>query len=160
MHGNGKFTCILIELHGKIGGFLVERMTPVQPAAAYSVFLPFKLGTIWFYSGLAIFLLGLIFTVFTTVNFVAAPLNQPITRGLYRYSRHPMYVSILLIYLSVGLSSASWIFWLVSATWLVIMCFAAVDEERYCLKKYGNTYREYMDRTPRWLGVPRVRKND
>jgi protein-S-isoprenylcysteine O-methyltransferase Ste14 len=28
-------------------------------------------------------------------------------------------------------------------------------EERTCLNKFGNAYREYMDRTPRWLGIPK-----
>ena len=28
-------------------------------------------------------------------------------------------------------------------------------EERHCLKVYGNAYREYMDRTPRWIGIPK-----
>jgi len=28
-------------------------------------------------------------------------------------------------------------------------------EERYCLEKYGDAYRKYMKRTPRWLGLPK-----
>ena len=122
---------------------------------AYSIFLPFQLGTIWFYMGLTIFLIGLAITIVATVNFAAAPVNEPVTKGIYRYSRHPIYVAILLIYLSVGIASASWIFLLVSATWLVLIRFAAVDEERYCSEKYGLTYRDYMNRTPRWIGIPK-----
>jgi len=39
---------------------------------------------------------------------------------------------------------------------LVVGCFAFVNvEEQGCLKKYGDTYREYMNRTPRWIGVPK-----
>lgn len=26
-------------------------------------------------------------------------------------------------------------------------------EERICLKQYGDAYREYMNRTPRWIGI-------
>jgi len=29
-----------------------------------------------------------------------------------------------------------------------------VPEEQACLNKYGDAYREYMNRTPRWLGMP------
>jgi protein-S-isoprenylcysteine O-methyltransferase Ste14 len=28
-------------------------------------------------------------------------------------------------------------------------------EEQGCLKHYGDVYREYMNRTPRWIGIPR-----
>ena len=66
-------------------------------ATAYSIFIPFKLGTIWFTVGLIIFLLGLIINVFATINFTTTPINEPITRGAYRYSRHPIYVALLLI---------------------------------------------------------------
>jgi len=32
---------------------------------------------------------------------------------------------------------------------------AAVGEEHFCLEKYGDAYREYIDKTPRWLGLPK-----
>jgi len=28
-------------------------------------------------------------------------------------------------------------------------------EERHCLETYSEDYREYMNRTPRWIGIPR-----
>jgi len=31
----------------------------------------------------------------------------------------------------------------------------AGSEERMCLEKYGDVYREYMEKTPRWLGLPK-----
>ena len=124
-------------------------------AIAYSVFLPFKLGTIWFYTGLPIFLLGLVVLTVASVNFAVAPMNEPITRGMYRYSRHPLYLALLFIYLSVGIASASWVFLLVFIVQLVSISIAAVREERFCLEKYGDTYREYMNRTPRWIGIPK-----
>jgi len=31
-------------------------------------------------------------------------------------------------------------------------------EERWCLDKYGDAYREYMDRTPKWIGIPKSGK--
>ncbi|MFC2069035.1 methyltransferase family protein [Chloroflexota bacterium] len=121
----------------------------------YSVFLPFKLGTIWFYTGLVIFFLGFIINIVVTVNFVATPIEEPVIKGIYRYSRHPMYWAMLLIYLSVGIASASWIFLLVSIVWLILIQLSVGDEERYCLEKYGDTYRKYMDRTSRWIGIPK-----
>jgi len=127
-------------------------------AVAYSIFLPLKLGTIWFYSGLSIFLLGLVVLAAATVNFATTPMDVPITRGIYHYSRHPLYLASLLIYLSVGIASASWVFLLVFFVQSVSIRIAAVGEERYCLDKYGDAYREYIDKTPRWLGLPKSRR--
>ena len=76
-------------------------------ATAYSIFLPFKLGTIWFATGLIIFLLGLIVNTIASVNFATTPMNEPVTRGVYRYSRHPIYVALFLIYLRSSIASPS-----------------------------------------------------
>ncbi len=124
-------------------------------ALAYSIFLPLRLGTTWFYAGLAIFLAGLAVLTAAIFGFSRAPMDVPITRGIYRYSRHPMYLGSLLIYLSVGLASASWVFLLIFVLQSVSITIAAVEEERYCLEKYGDAYREYMERTPRYLGIPK-----
>ncbi len=124
-------------------------------AVAYSIFLPLKLGTTWFYAGLAIFLTGLVVLTTATVNFAKTPMDIPVTKGIYHYSRHPMYLASLLIYLSVGIASASWLFLLVFVVQSVSIVISAVEEERYCLEKYGEAYREYIDKTPRWLGLPK-----
>ena len=127
-------------------------------ATAYSIFLPFKLGTIWFAVGLTIFLLGLIVNTVATINFAATPMNEPVTSGVYHYSRHPIYIALLMIYLSVSIASASWIFLLFTILLTVGVSFSVTDEEHYCLRKYGDAYREYMNRTPRWIGIPKSEK--
>jgi len=126
-------------------------------AVAYSIFLPLQLGTRWFYAGLSIFLLGIVVLTTATVNFATTPMDVPITRGIYHYSRHPLYLASLLIYFSIGIASASWVFLLVFVVQSVSIRISAVEEERYCLEKYGNAYREYIDKTPRWLGLPKSR---
>jgi protein-S-isoprenylcysteine O-methyltransferase Ste14 len=126
-------------------------------AVAYSIFLPLKLGTIWFYAGLAIFLTGLAVLAVATVNFARTPMDVPVTRGMYHYSRHPLYLASLLIYLSVGIASASWVFVLLFVVQSVSIRIAAVGEERFCLDKYSDAYREYTNKTPRWLGLPKSR---
>jgi len=128
-------------------------------STAYSIFLPLKLGTAWFPVGLVIFLLGLVTLTIATIDFATTPINEPVARGVYRYSRHPIYAALVLIYLGVGIASASWIFLLVTIIWVVLFGISAKDEERHCLEKYGDAYREYMDRTPRWLGTPKVVKS-
>jgi protein-S-isoprenylcysteine O-methyltransferase Ste14 len=123
------------------------------PVLIYSIFVPLKLGTMWFYAGLAIFLIGLAVLTAATVNFATTAMDVPITKGIYHYSRHPLYLASLLIYFSVGIASASWVFLSFFVVQSVFIRIAAVGEERYCLDKYGDAYREYMNRTPRWIGI-------
>ena len=33
-------------------------------------------------------------------------------------------------------------------------------EEAFCLGHYGAAYREYMNKTPRWIGIPKSNKRD
>ena len=124
-------------------------------ATIYSIFLPLQLKTIWFYIGLGVFLSGLAILTVATLNFAAAPHNKPITSGLYGYSRHPMYLAMFLIYIGTSLASASWLFFLLTITTVVLIRPESILEERYCLEKYGDAYREYMKRTPRWIGLPK-----
>ena len=125
------------------------------PILIYSIFLPLKLGTMWFYVGLPITLLGLVTSVIALVNWATTPLNEPITRGLYHYSRHPMYLTDFLFFMGLGIATASWILLLFSILWLATGFILANPEELDCLKKYGDSYRQYMNRTPRWIGIPK-----
>jgi len=126
----------------------------------YSVFLPLKLGMTWFYVGLIIYLLGMTTYMIVMVNFATTPLEQePITKGSYRYSRHPMYLSSLIVLIGVGIASASWLVLLLSALYMVFTVIAVPAEERFLLQQYGDAYREYMNRTPRWIGIPKSGKS-
>jgi len=124
-------------------------------ATIYSVFLPLQLGTAWLYTGLGVFLAGLTVLIGATLSFATAPPHKPITTGFYRNSRHPMYLAMLLIYIGTSLASASWLFFLLALVTAVLIQPEARLEERYCLKRYGKAYREYLKKTPRWIGIPK-----
>jgi protein-S-isoprenylcysteine O-methyltransferase Ste14 len=128
-------------------------------AFIYSIFLPLKLGTTWFYAGLPICLLGFILLLIAYLNFAAAPPGEPLTRGLHRYSRHPVYLTQIIFFIGVGIASASWIFLLFTILRTISSFMLVIPEERFCLDKYGDIYREYMNRTPRWIGLPNTPKN-
>ena len=100
----------------------------------YSVFLPLKLGTLWFLAGFVIYSLGSVIEVSAMLGFATTPVDKPVTKGVYRVSRNPMYLGMF--------------------------CMAVVSEERECLQKYGDAYREYMNEIPRWLGMPKSEKRD
>ena len=121
----------------------------------YSIFLPLQLGTAWFYTGLAICVLGVAAWTIAMVNIANIPPGEPWVKGLYRYSRHPMVLSSYLIFIGAGISSASWIFLLFSMIFIILSAVLVTAEERHCLEKFGTAYREYMNRTPRWIGIPK-----
>ena len=124
----------------------------------YSIFLPLPLGTIWFYIGLPICLLGLILQTVAWVNVATSPVDEPITKGLYGYSRHPMYFTLPLIFIGTSIASASWLFLSLSIILTITHFYNAIPEEHVCLEVYSNAYGEYMKRTPRWVGMPKSRK--
>jgi len=125
----------------------------------YSVFLPLKLGTPWFYSGLLIYLSGMLITIIAMLNFATTSVDKPVTKGVYTFSRNPMYVGESLINISISIACVSWIFFLVAVVVAILEHNIVVSEERFCLKKYGDAYREYMNRIPRWIGIPKSETN-
>ena len=129
-------------------------------AIIYSFFLPLKLGTVWFYLGLPISILGIIMGFMAGVSFATAPLDEPMTRGAYSISRNPMYFSGFLEYLGIGLSGLSWVFVLCAVVLIIAFHIGVVkSEEPSLIEKYGESYREYMKRTPRWIGIPKSGKS-
>jgi protein-S-isoprenylcysteine O-methyltransferase Ste14 len=126
----------------------------------YSVFLPLELNTAWFYFGLVIYLFGMVFTIIAGTTLDRTPMDKPATKGLYRISRNPIYLGCFLIYIGIGLACASWLFLLLTMIWIILYDILVAPEERWCLEKYGNAYREYMNRTPKWIGIPNQRTSD
>jgi protein-S-isoprenylcysteine O-methyltransferase Ste14 len=131
------------------------------PAIIYSIFLPLKLGTIWFYIGLPITIVGLLGSVVIMVDWAVTPTGKPVTRGIYKYSRHPIYVTGFIVLLGVSILSASWVFLLFTIIFGVgaTRTYFIKIEEAQCLGHYGALYREYMNKTPRWIGIPRLKKS-
>jgi protein-S-isoprenylcysteine O-methyltransferase Ste14 len=120
----------------------------------YSIFLPLQLETAWFYVGLTLCVLGVVTWTIAIVNIADIPLGEPWAKGLYRYSKHPMLLAGYLILIGAGIASASWVFLLFSIVYIILSAVLAIAEERSCLEKFGNAYREYINRTPRWIGIP------
>jgi protein-S-isoprenylcysteine O-methyltransferase Ste14 len=88
-----------------------------------------------------------------------SPVDPPrvlVVRGLYRYVRNPMYLSVTLIVLSEALLAGSrallgyWAVWFVAVNGFVIGF-----EEPALGRQFGETFRRYADEVGRW--IPRVR---
>jgi protein-S-isoprenylcysteine O-methyltransferase Ste14 len=142
--------------NGEKRAFMIS-MVVMLLLIAYSLFLPLELGTVWFYAGLATYLVGLVLYLTAVVNIATTPLGQPFTKGIYRYSRHPMTFSSSIAWAGASIASGSWILLLLSVVVIILQTAEATAEERGCLETYGDEYRECLNRTPRWIGMPKSR---
>ena len=124
-------------------------------ALVYSIFLPLRIGTMWFSVGFVVFLIGVLVLSWSTYDFMTTPLNEIIQKGIYKYSRHPMYLATFLICLAVGIAALSSLFILLSLLIMICFHYEAILEEKCCLQEYGKLYKAYLDRVPRWIGIPR-----
>ena len=85
------------------------------------------------------------------------PPRQLVVRGLYRYVRNPMYLSVTTIVLGEVLWSRSWalaVYWLV---WFgVVNLFVLGYEEPTLRRQFGASYAAYTQKVGRW--IPKFRQ--
>jgi len=67
---------------------------------------------------------------------------------------------MLLMQIGIVVTCTSWLYLLLTVVLLILLNAILSAEERYCLYTYGDAYKKYMDRTPRWIGMPRPGKNN
>ena len=78
--------------------------------------------------------------------------RQLVTGGIYRWSRNPMYLALLLLLLAWSLLLANAL-----ALLGIPLCFCYLDrlpirhEEHHLQRKFGAVYRDYQQRVRRWL---------
>ena len=134
-------------------GWLLHRRWPV-------VMLPAEWSTAREIAGVLLVALGLTLVVWALATFhrhrTAIYPNRPASRivrdGPYRRTRNPMYVSMTLIYLGVGLlvNSALPLLFLPLALFLLLRLVIA-REERYLRSAFGEEYTAYCRQVGRWL---------
>jgi len=62
---------------------------------------------------------------------------------------------MFLLLIGAGIASASWVPILFAIISMILWVPLSISEEQFCLEYYGDAYREYMNRTPRWIGIPK-----
>ncbi len=82
-----------------------------------------------------------------------------VRQGLYRVSRNPMYVGVLLAVFGQALIFASRdVAFYGAALWLCFHLVVILLEEPHLRDERGPSYEEYCRRVPRWLGRPSRRR--
>lgn len=142
----------LLYVAGIVAGWLLHRAVPLpitgHPSTVRTV-LAIAFGLGW----LALFAPA--WSGFVRKHTTIIP-NRPatalVTSGIYRFTRNPMYVSLVLLSVAVTLVLDSW--WPIVLLPLVIV---AVDrliirrEERYLGAAFPNEYSAYRERVRRWV---------
>ena len=75
-----------------------------------------------------------------------------LTEGMYRYSRNPMYLGLLLLIISSTIWFGSWLGMFISLIFICLMNFVQIiPEEDALLKIFGEEYNEYKKKVRRWI---------
>ena len=116
-----------------------------------AAFTPIKIGSIEFIIGLVVYLVGLSGLVKAVYDFKITPLDRPVAIGLYRVSRHPQLVMLFILGIGLSISLSSWTLLLIRILAFGLEHSGVLAEEQECVKRFGESYREYMESVPRYL---------
>ncbi|MBN1128890.1 MAG: isoprenylcysteine carboxylmethyltransferase family protein [Chitinispirillaceae bacterium] len=118
---------------------------------AISLFIRLDRFSPLFWAGLVLVSAGFITNIASKITYANAGQGAAITKGIYHYSRNPMYASFSLVMAGTAIASRSL---LLLAVWIIVAActhWLIIGEERYCLTTYGDSYRDYMKKTPRYF---------
>ncbi len=146
----------LIALAAVLAGLALDWLFP---AFVLTLILTFAerivIGVVLIVGGLSLGLpaLGLFVRSGTNVN-PFKPSTALVTSGIFGYVRNPMYVGMALLVAGLGIALASdWTLVMLVIYFLLIHFGVIKREERYLEAKFGDNYRQYMARVPRY-GMP------
>lgn len=117
----------------------------------------------WFGAAASVAAVGFLYWVFSslganvTATVTVRPRARLVSRGPYRWIRHPLYTGGSFLWLSLSLLTDLWIFAPFLACSLILLVRRTPLEERELLRHFGEEYRRYMDRTGRFF--PKFRKS-
>ncbi len=80
------------------------------------------------------------------------PTTALVIAGPYRFTRNPIYLGVLSLYLALAVwFGLVWPILLVPVVIGVVNAYVIAREERYLERKFGDDYRQYRARVRRWL---------
>jgi protein-S-isoprenylcysteine O-methyltransferase Ste14 len=112
---------------------------------------PLKVGSPVFMIGTFLIALGLIGLIKALFDYRNTQLDEPVTCGLYRVSRHPQIVMASVVLLGACIAIGSWPALIMLVAARLLSHLGIVAEEEICLKQYGDAYRAYLKRVPRYF---------
>lgn len=132
-----------------VAGVVLDAVWPIHvPAAAVQVF-----GIVFLV--LSASLASWSFRAFAQMRTNVLP-HKPTTavvkHGPYRYTRNPMYVSLVMLQTSIAVLLGNvWILFMIVPLVLALHYGVVMPEERYLEQKFGEEYLSYKRSVRRWL---------
>jgi protein-S-isoprenylcysteine O-methyltransferase Ste14 len=82
----------------------------------------------------------------------AKPTVRVVTEGSFRFSRNPLYLSLLLLLFGIAfLTFSLWLFFSIPILFTLFLFYAVKPEERYLSQKFGKEYSDYSAKVRRWI---------
>lgn len=131
-------------------GLLLDELVPVAPLPRS---LSRLLAALLLLPGFGLLLWSLwLFLKARTSPLPMRPTTALVFSGPYRWTRNPMYLAMLLVYLGLALSFD--VFWVLVLTPVVLSLVVRLvirREEEYLETKFGDEYRQYKTQVRRWI---------
>lgn len=111
----------------------------------------------WLGAGLGLAMVPLLYWLFRSLGknvsetVLTKESHELVTHGPYRWIRHPLYTVASLGIFALSLVAANWFMLLMILLIMMMLPALAAKEEAQLIEKFGNAYREYMQRTGRFL---------
>jgi protein-S-isoprenylcysteine O-methyltransferase Ste14 len=110
------------------------------------------IGIMFCYIGLIIFLLALIsFGKSWRIGIDENNSNELITNGMFKYSRNPIFLFMDIYFIGIMLVYPNIVFTLLAIGTIIGMHLQIIREEDFLLKKFGEKYIEYKNKTRRYI---------
>lgn len=115
------------------------------------LFTPLNINHPVFWIGLAFSLIGQAGFVYSLHTFNITPPGEPVTRGLYKFSRNPQWVTFALVMIGFSFMVGSWVVLGLLLVRLTMNHFRILGEEQALELQYGESYLFYKGAVPRYF---------
>jgi protein-S-isoprenylcysteine O-methyltransferase Ste14 len=105
--------------------------------------------------GIALIILGATVRIWCVIDLRSTwRIDHLVTSGIYGWTRNPIYLSFMVAILGVALASDTWLGFAWAMASIVTLYQLARVEESDLEKAFGDEYRRYRTRVPRFLPRP------
>lgn len=114
-------------------------------------------GLRWLGAGLGLLSVFGVYWLFSNIgnNITATSATRKehklVTRGPYRWIRHPLYTFGLMLFVALGLMADNWFIMMLGGLTFLVMVLRTPKEEAGLIEKFGDEYLNYMKTTGAFL---------
>lgn len=141
-----------------VGAFLLALL--IDRTGARIRIVPHEFAKALGYAGVLVALGGVAFAAWGMLTFARAhtaiipvhPASHLVQQGPYRVTRNPMYLGMSAVYVGASMMfNSAWTLAMLLVVIVVMRRFVIRREERYLTSEFGDEYRDYCERVPRWI---------